>query len=138
MHPALVRLEGQIRWYDRSATRKRRAWRGLQGLELCVAAAIPAAAGLGASAGALGVLGAVVVLLQGLRELFRSQTRYLQHRQTYEALVSERALFEAGAGPYRKQPEAEVLLAERIEEIRGSETAGWVEEETQRMRSRGQ
>ncbi len=132
-HPAVARLEDQIAWYDRSAIVKRRAWRTLQSVELVAATSIPVSASLGASGGVLGVLGGVVVVAQGLLELLRSQTRYLAHRRTCEALLSERALYRSRAGPYREQPDPEILLAERVEEIRGAETAEWVQEERARM-----
>ncbi len=72
--------------------------------------------------------------MQGLLELLRSHSRYLAHRRTCEELTSERALYRSRAGPYRNEAEPEILLAERVEGIRGSETAEWVLEEQQRTR----
>jgi hypothetical protein len=134
--PALERLEEEIEFYDKSAVRKRRFWRALATTELVAAASVPAAAALGGSTGLLGMLGAVVVICQGILGLFQSQSRYLAHRRTYERLKSERALYRAQAGPYRSREDPEVLLAERVEDIRQEETDSWLDEERRAARAK--
>jgi Protein of unknown function (DUF4231) len=126
VHPALQRLATEIEWYDRSANRKCRTYRSFKAAEIVAAAAVPAAAALGASTGLLAVRGGGIVILQGMQSLFQSQDRYLAHRSTYEVLKREEALFLAGAGPYRGVTDPETLLAERVEQIRESETTEWV------------
>jgi hypothetical protein len=71
-------------------------------------------------------LGAIVVLLEGVQQLYQWQTNWLQYRSTAEALKHERYLFLAGAGPYRR-PDRRLVLAERVEGLVSQEHAKWTE-----------
>lgn len=76
------------------------------------------------------VIGAVVVVLEGLQQLFQWQANWLRYRATAEALLREQALFTAQAGPYRGD-NAEHLLAERVEDVLMRENREWVNTHTE-------
>jgi len=125
--PPLARLHAELTFYDRSATNKKRGHFTIRLLELLVGAGVPAAAVLGATPALLGVLGAVVVVLQGAEQLFHFHAQWLSHRSTFETLKREEALYLAKAGPYRTSDDLDVTLAERVDEIRTAETLQFVE-----------
>jgi hypothetical protein len=124
------RLEDQLAWYEEKAGRHRRWFQGLKVGQIVVAAAIPAVAAAGASVGVAGALGAVVVVMEGLQQLFQFQQNWIAYRGTAEALKREKFLFLAAAGPYAGPEGRDRLLAERVEGLVSQEHAAW--SETQR------
>jgi hypothetical protein len=124
--PALGRLEDQLGWYERSAARSQRSYRLLKLIQLVLAAAIPVAAAAGADSILLGVLGGIVVVGEGVQQLFHFQENWISYRTTAEALKQEKFLYAAQAGPYRQPDGAPgVVLAERVETLLAGERAGW-------------
>jgi uncharacterized protein DUF4231 len=124
--PAWERLEQRLEWYDEHSGHHRRWFVSLKVTQIVVAAAIPATAAAGGSAAVAGVLGAVVVVLEGIQQLFQFQQNWVAYRGAAEALERERALFLAGAGPYAVATgPREALLAERVESLIASEHSGW-------------
>lgn len=75
----------------------------------------------------LGVLGACVVVLQGVEQLYHFHDQWLTHRSTFEELKREETLYLAKAGPYQNALDPDALLALRVEDIRGAETSQFVE-----------
>jgi hypothetical protein len=134
--PAWQRLEDQIGWYDRKSLSNQRWFKRIKVAQIAVAAAIPAAAGAGASAAVAGVLGAVIVVLEGIQQLFQYQQNWITYRSTCEALKHEKYLFQSAAGPYADARRPEALLAERVEGLVSQEHAKWTasrEESTKRQ-----
>lgn len=125
--PAWDRLEDQLAWYDRKSAHQKRWFHGLKVGQIVIAAAIPVVAALGGSAGLAGALGAVLVVLEGLQQLFQFHENWLTYRATAEALKHEQFLFLAGAGPYAATPNATALLAERVEGLVSQEHASWTQ-----------
>ena len=126
---ALCRLHAELCWYHESAVRKKRAYRSFKAAEFTIAAAVPLGASMGWATTTIGLLGAAIVVLQGIQQLFQLHAQWLAHRATYESLKKEESLYFAHAGPYRDCDEPDVLLAERTEAIRADETSQWVESE---------
>lgn len=126
--PTCERLESQIAWYDRHARNSQLWFKSLKTLELVLAAAIPVSAGVGADAAVGGILGAVVVILEGVQQVFRFQTDWTNYRATCEALKREKYLYLAGAGAYAEHEHAdrERMLALQIETLVSSETTRWL------------
>jgi len=83
--------------------------------QIVIAAAIPVSAGAIVSAWITGSLGALIVVLEGLQQLFQFQQNWTGYRATAEALKHEKYLYLARAGPYADTSREEGLLAERVE-----------------------
>lgn len=125
--PVWERLHDQLRWYEEKSTHHRRWFQTLKVLQLVIAAAIPVIAAAGASAAVGGALGATIVVLEGVQQLFQFQQNWITHRTTAEALKHEQFLYLAEAGPYAAAPRPLALLAERIEGLMAQEHASWAQ-----------
>jgi hypothetical protein len=119
------RIDDQIDWYDRKSGHNQRWFKRLKVGQIVLAAAIPAAASLGAHSDLLAVCGALIVVLEGLQQLQQYQQNWTAYRATCERLKHERHLFEAQAGPYAGVARPAALLAERVEGLVSQEHAAW-------------
>ncbi len=135
--PAWERLEDQLRWYERNSARCKRAFHRLKVAQIVIAAAIPVTAALGASAAVAGSLGAAIVVLEGLQQLFQYQQNWTGYRATAESLKHEKFLYLSHAGPYRDGGDREAALAERVEARVSTEHAAWVNEQRESARPPG-
>jgi hypothetical protein len=123
----LERLDQQIRWYETSA--RRNNW----GLKVCKIAAVTIAASVAVFSAAaappltVAALGALIVVAQGVQEVFQFQAFWINSGRTKELLKRERALYFAGAGPYARTDDPDRLLAERTEAVAGVELDTWVQ-----------
>jgi hypothetical protein len=124
---ASKRLDHQLAWYGARSRRYKQWYQSLKVVQIVVAAAIPAVAAAGASAAVAGALGAVIVVLEGVQQLFQFQQNWIAYRATAEALKHEKYLHLAGAGPYAGVARRDALLAERVERLVSQETAAWAE-----------
>jgi hypothetical protein len=130
----MQRLNDRIAWYDRSAIRSQRCFKTGRVFILLAAAAIPlgsafSATVVGSSDQATliaGLLGAAIVVVEGIQQLFQWQQNWVSYRSTCEALQRERSLYLAQAGSYRRERAPRMLLAERIEAIMGNEHVEWL------------
>src|SRR5688572_11293419 len=91
-NPAWDRLHDQLEWYERTSARHKGWYQSLKVAQIVVAASIPASASLGSSIAVAGVLGAIVVVLEGLQQLFQFQQNWIGYRSTAEALKHEKYL----------------------------------------------
>ena len=123
--PTVERLENQIRWYSDKSRRSQRLFKWLKFVEIVAAAAIPVLAAFGGSVTIAAVLGAIIVVLEGVLHVNQYQSNWLTYRSTAEALKHEKFLYLARAGPYSVD-RAHELLAERIEGLISQEHAKWV------------
>jgi hypothetical protein len=114
----------RMRFYGRQMRQQRQANYALEGSAVIIAAGIPAAAALGASVALMGVLGAIVAILAGLRQLLRPGENWIRTSGAMVAIQREAVLWSAGADPYAG-PDADVVLVSRVEDLVGQETAGW-------------
>ncbi len=126
--PAWERLEDQLRWYERNSAHCRRAFHWLKVIQIVVAAAIPVIAALEAPVAVAGVLGASVVVLEGLQQLFQYQQNWTAYRATAEALKHERLLYLSRVGPYCPGADRDAALAEHVEARVSTEHAAWVKD----------
>lgn len=124
--PTWKRLEDQLGWYDRKSIAAQRAFTRLKVVELIIAAAVPVVAGTGGSPWITASLGAAVVVLEAVQQLFQWQTNWVLYRSTAEALKHEKYLFLSSAGPYASADRPRVL-AERIEGLISQEHAKWTQ-----------
>lgn len=120
-----ARLDSQIAWYDERSARNKKAYWWMKGVEIVVAAFIPFCSAH-CPATATGLLGVVVVILEGLQHAFNVHENWINYRSTAEALKHEKYLFASMAGPYAQTDSARVLLAERVEGLASQGHAKWV------------
>ena len=120
------RLEDQLSWYGAKSTVCQHAFKRTKLVELVVAAAVPVLAALSAPAAVTASFAAVVVVLEGIVQLYQWQTNWVTYRATAEALKHERYLYLAQAGPY-VGPNRHRVLAERVEGLVSQEHAKWTE-----------
>ena len=129
----LDRLEDQIRWYDRKSGFNQKAYRRLKVCTMAAAALIPVLANIKdahwpqVTAG----LGVLIVILEGLQQIYQFHSNWISYRSTCEALKHEKFLYLANAGPYAKADDRHVLLAEQIESLVSQEHAKWTSNQAQ-------
>lgn len=134
-HPAWFRLNDQLELYDEKSGSKQRWYKRIKSAQLVMASSIPVFSLVGIAWGRLitAVLGAGVVILEGIQQLGQFNDLWINYRSTVERLKHEKYLFLAGSGPYRglAMGEALTLLAERVEEQVSTEHAKWINETRQ-------
>ena len=123
----MERLEDQINWYDRRSMNDQQYFKWMKAIVILAAALIPFLSGnpFPYSQWVVGGLGVLIVVIEGLQQLYQFQANWLNYRSTCEALKHEKFLFLAKAGPYTAAKDAHVLLAERIEFLVSQERAKW-------------
>jgi hypothetical protein len=131
--PTLERLEDQIAWYDRKSSQCQQRFKWLKALEMAAAAAIPVIAAFDVPVYVAGILGAAVVVTEGLLHVNQYHQNWITYRSTAEALKHEKYLFLAGADVYGGSNRPLRLLAERIEGLISQEHARWVSSRRQHV-----
>lgn len=114
-------------WYLRAAIKARRYYRLSETLQLVISAAIPVAAVLSpGNATAPAVLGAVLVVLTGLRSVFHWHDDYLRFSSAREAVEAERRRYLTDAEPYRDPHTKDATLITAITRIERQEMDVWI------------
>ncbi|MGY1670291.1 DUF4231 domain-containing protein [Geodermatophilus sp. SYSU D00710] len=124
--PTWDRLQDQLAWYDRKSQAAQHAYKQTKIVQLLLAAGVPVAVASAAPGLVTALLGALVVVLEGVQQLYQWQTNWVLYRSTHESLRHEQFLFLAGAGPYSGL-ERHQVLAERVEGLVSQEHAKWTE-----------
>lgn len=124
---AVSRLEDQIAWYDAQSTYHKRWFKRLKVTQLTAVAAVLVLAALDSTGWPTALVGALLMVLEGLQQLNQHQQNWMSYRSTCEALKHEKYLFRAVAGPYAKAAQPARLLAERTEGLVSQEHADWTE-----------
>lgn len=63
------------------------------------------------------ILGAVIIVLSGIRATFHWQENYLRFSRAREAIEAERRLYKTGGTPYSEMSAKDTILAMRITRI---------------------
>jgi hypothetical protein len=125
----LRRLDDQISWYDKHSGRQRRSFYLLKLVTIVAAATIPLLAIILLDAYLNKIvtssLGALIVVIEGIQQLFQFQTNWILYRSACESLKREKYLYLGNAGPYAAADNPHSLLAERIESLITLEIASW-------------
>jgi len=110
------------RWlfYAARGQRARIGYYCLEAASLVIAAAVPAVAALGAGAGTAAVLGAVLVAVNGIRQLIGLHEEWISFSQARYDIEREVVAFMWGRPPYDAD-DAAAVLAGVVEEISASE-----------------
>ncbi|SNY33868.1 DUF4231 domain-containing protein [Paractinoplanes atraurantiacus] len=111
--------------YLRNAGTARRAYQVSETLLIVFAAAIPASVAFTDDARVPAVLGGLVVVLTGLRTLFRWHDNWIRNIETMVQLEAEWARFRHRLDDYDKA-DREALFVQAVKGIELSETQGWV------------
>ena len=131
-HPAWLRLEDQMQWYDNKSLHSQRWYKRLKLTQVTLAVLIPVMSLLPADLAkwATAISGTAIALLEAVQQMNQYSTLWVTYRATAERLKHEKYLFLSSAGPYRGLPEPECLiqLAERVEEHVSTEHANWFNE----------
>jgi hypothetical protein len=120
----------RMQWFSRQMRRSRILNYSLEIIIIVLAASIPAATTLGASAVFAGVLGAVVTALAGLRQILRSQENWIRCSGTLIALQREVVLWSSGNPPYDGDDATRTLVA-NVEALVAQDTAQWTQQREQ-------
>jgi hypothetical protein len=122
--PTWGRLEEQLAWYDHKSQAAQVSYKRFKVAQLLLAAGVPVAVASAVPGVVTATLGGLVVVLEGIQQLYQWQTNWVLYRSTAEALKHERYLYLAQAGPYSGQ-DRHRLLAERVEGLVSQEHAKW-------------
>jgi hypothetical protein len=123
-------------WYRTHAIRSRRNYKISETLQIVVAAAIPTSAVILPSGATVpAILGAVIVVLTGLRSIFHWQDNFLRFSGAREAVEAERRLYMTRAKPYDDDAMREQILAAAVSRIEQDEMRGWVKVAAQRPKA---
>ena len=129
--PSWQRLEEQIKWYSRGSRRNKRWYLRIKVVQIVSAAIIPVLAATSLPTWVAGGLGALIVVLESIQQLFQFHSNWTHYRSTSEALKHEKYLYLAHAGAYASAAHPDALLAERIENRVSQEHASWAAEQNQ-------
>jgi hypothetical protein len=141
-----ARLASQIAWYDGRAAKNQRWYKNLKFTVIVISTAIPLLAGaqvpvppiLGLQNWLLGLLGAIIAVIEGVQQLNQYHGNWISYRSTCEALKHEKFLFIGNAGAYATAKNPQALLAERIESLVSQEHAKWASVQEAAGRTAGQ
>ena len=128
----LDRLQDQIAWYDRKSTFNRKANLRLRICTMTAAALVPFVANIAIVPKVITAgLGVLIVILEGLQQVYQFHANWISYRSTCEALKHEKFLYLAKAGPYAKAENPHNLLAEQIETLVSQEHSKWTANQVQ-------
>jgi Protein of unknown function (DUF4231) len=122
---AVAELAASMGFYDRGAGRNKLLYQNLRVLTMVLAAAIPVVGAFGGPAEVTAVLGAAIVIVEGLQQLFQFHDRWIDYRKTWNELDQERRLHQLRAGPYASG-NPDKVLGERMTVILAAENSDWV------------
>jgi hypothetical protein len=129
------RLESQIKWYGSHARSNKRWYMRIKLVQIVSAAIIPVIAAADLAVWVAGALGALVVVLESVQQLFQFHSNWTTYRSTAESLKHEKYLYVARAGAYATAKDPAGLLAERIEGRVSQEHAAWASEQQHQQKS---
>ena len=114
----LGRIGKRADFFFRHGAKARIAYRGLKVASLIAGTAVTTAAALGGPRLLTALLGASVIVLEGIQQLWGFHERWVRYISAGTFLRREVALYQVGAGHYAGDPDAACLrLAERAETI---------------------
>ena len=122
--PSWLAFKSQFGDYNQQAQRCRLAHQCTRATSLVSGAAVTVCAGIGAWTWVTACLGALIVVLEGLQQLFRWHDNWIEYRQAAEAMRQDAMDFLAAVGSYSGADRLVVLAAAR-RRIALSENGSW-------------
>ncbi len=124
--PAIVSgLTSALSWYDDRAKTNQVAYQLLRLAAIVLAAAIPVLTTSSAQALATAIVGSSIVAIEGVQQVFRYHDRYIAYRAAWNTLDREQRLYHNRAGRYSNDPDPDLTLAERFDQIVTEENTRW-------------
>lgn len=123
---AYRRIADQIDFFDKRSKRNQNYYKYLKSITIIFAAIITASAAFPLPQWVIPVLGALIVILEGLMQLGSMLQNWLSYRNTCEALKHEKYLSLSKGGPYKDAEDIDQLLSERTEELLGKDRSTWI------------
>lgn len=126
--PASVSFEAltdSFNYYVENAKSARRRYHLSEIALLLFSASVPVAAALASARWVPTALGAVVVVLAGVRPIYSWHEDWLRFTDACEQLKRERLAYLNGASPYERD-DRDAILAARVMDIETSETQRWL------------
>ncbi|MEV8377149.1 DUF4231 domain-containing protein [Kribbella sp. NPDC056861] len=117
-------MDEQVHWYSTKSALALRNYRLVKISQLTIGSAVPIIALLEVPSAITASLGAIVILLEAIQQLFQWQTDQVLYRSTSEALKQQRYLYIAHAGPYQEN-NRDAVLAEKVQALVSQEHARW-------------
>jgi hypothetical protein len=125
---ALSRLKNSFKYYSEHAGASRRRHQILEVALLAAASSIPVTALTVPGNGVVtAIIGAVVVVLAGLRQIFHWNENFMRFTQACQALQAERWRYELELAPYDDPNSREKILIDAVIRIETDETGSWIE-----------
>ncbi len=118
-------VDAVFQWYNRQATRARKAYQVLRVLVLVTGATVTVLAASAASPILTASLAAAVVVLEGLQQVFQFQKNWISYRSSAEGLRFHWFLYAARRAPYDDDRTRADRLAQVMREVTTKENAGW-------------
>jgi hypothetical protein len=121
----LAILDTQYTWYRGHAVSAGMRYKGAEIALLLAAALIPVSTVV-TDRWVTALLGAVVVVLTGLRSIFTWQEDWLRFTEAWQQLQFARTRYVHGLPPYDDPATRDATLVQRVQEVQRSETRGWL------------
>lgn len=124
-----ARLEQQIAWLDGKSAYHQRWYRRLKVVAIVAAALVPLVSSLDGYERWAGLLGVIVVLVEGLQHIQQHHENWLRYRSTCENLLHEKYLYLGTAGHYEGLDAASAhrQLVANVEAILAREGEQWLQ-----------
>lgn len=125
-----TRVDDQIRWYSQKSRDAQKKYKGLQTAEIIFAATIPLLSGYAPAceiiAVIIGILGAVIAIIESISKLNNYHETWIQYRTTCELLKYHKNLYLTKSHPYNDSEETiDNIFVKNIENIISSENNQW-------------
>jgi hypothetical protein len=113
-------------WYRTAAIRSRRMHRGSELCVIAISAAIPVcAAAFSGNTLLSAILGALIVVIGGMRGLFHWHENYVRFSRSRELIDAERRRYQLRDYPYDDDNTRDILLARAVTRIEHDEIGEW-------------
>ena len=125
-----TRVNDQIEWYSKKSGDAQKKYKHLQTIEIIFAAAIPLLSGYTTKCNIIavivGILGAVIAIIESVSKLNNYHETWIQYRTTCELLKYHRYLYLTKSHPYNDSEETiDNIFVRNIENIISSENDQW-------------
>lgn len=117
---------GQFKNYDHSATNNRLAYQWSKVSAIVIGAAVTVCAAISVMAWVTATLAALLVVLEGMQQMFQWQRNWIEYRRTTETMRQHGLAFAARTGAYAGDDRRE-RLAGVLREVALTENQAWAE-----------